>query len=102
MRAVVHEAERRVAVREVEDAAAEEETGALVRITSSALCGTDLHMYDGRTGAEPGMVLGHEPLGVVEATGGAVTSVRPGDRVVLPTHLYCGTCPHCARGLTAA
>ncbi|CAM5351580.1 hypothetical protein J2S52_002122 [Streptomyces sp. DSM 41037] len=60
MRAVVHEAERRVAVREVEDAVVEEETDALVRITSSALCGTDLHMYDGRTGAGPGMVLGHE------------------------------------------
>ncbi|MEU6110470.1 glutathione-independent formaldehyde dehydrogenase [Streptomyces albidoflavus] len=102
MRAVVYEGERRVAVREVEDAAVEEETDALVRITSSALCGTDLHMYDGRTGAEPGLVLGHEPLGVVEATGGAVTAVRPGDRVVLPTHLYCGTCPHCAQGLTAA
>ncbi|KPC95394.1 hypothetical protein ADL27_09385, partial [Streptomyces sp. NRRL F-6602] len=62
MRAVVYEGERRVAVREVEDAVVEEETDALVRITSSALCGTDLHMYDGRTGAEPGLVLGHEPL----------------------------------------
>ncbi|MFD5027535.1 alcohol dehydrogenase catalytic domain-containing protein [Streptomyces sp. NPDC058373] len=102
MRAVVYESPRRVTVRDVEDAVVEEETDALVRITSSALCGTDLHMYDGRTGAEEGMVLGHAPLGVVEETGSAVTSVRPGDRVVLPTHLFCGTCPHCAQGLTAA
>ncbi|WP_228487275.1 alcohol dehydrogenase catalytic domain-containing protein [Streptomyces albidoflavus] len=102
MRAVVYEGERRVAVREVEDALVEEETDALVRITSSALCGTDLHLCDGRTGAEPGLVPGHGPLGVIEATGSAVTSVRPGDRVALPTHLHCGTCPHCAQGLTAA
>ncbi|MGA5429095.1 hypothetical protein ACPCVL_20165 [Streptomyces koyangensis] len=56
MRAVVHEVERRVAVREAEDAAVEEETDALVRITASAQCGTGPHMYDGRTGAEPGRV----------------------------------------------
>jgi glutathione-independent formaldehyde dehydrogenase len=102
MKAVVYDGTRRVSVHEVEDAAVREPTDALVRITSSALCGTDLHMYDGRTGAEPGLVLGHEPLGVIERTGTAVTSVGPGDRVVMPTHLYCGTCPNCARGLTAA
>lgn len=59
-------------------------------------------MYDGRTGAIPGVVLGHEPLGVVEHVGPAVETVTPGMRVVVPTHLYCGTCHMCARGLSAS
>jgi glutathione-independent formaldehyde dehydrogenase len=71
-------------------------------VTSSAICGTDLHMYDGRTGAEPGLVIGHEPLGVVERAGSEVSLVKPGDRVVIPTHLYCGMCFNCVRGYTAA
>ncbi|MDG4780232.1 alcohol dehydrogenase catalytic domain-containing protein [Micromonospora sp. WMMD961] len=102
MRAVVYADVRTVAVREVPDATLEAETDALVRITSTALCGTDLHMYDGRTGADPGLVLGHEPLGVVQEVGGAVQTVRPGSRVVIPTHLFCGTCVMCARGFSAA
>jgi glutathione-independent formaldehyde dehydrogenase len=59
-------------------------------------------MYDGRTGVTPGLVLGHEPLGLVEREGSAVEMVKPGDRVVIPTHLYCGLCVDCARGLSAA
>ncbi|MET8529092.1 alcohol dehydrogenase catalytic domain-containing protein [Micromonospora sp. NPDC005172] len=76
MRAVVYVDVRDVAVREVPDAGLEATTDALVRITSTALCGTDLHMYDGRTGAEPGLVFGHEPLGVVQEVGSAVQTVR--------------------------
>jgi len=102
MRAVVFEATRAVAVHDVADATIEEPTDALIRITSSAICGTDLHMYDGRTGAEPGLVLGHEPLGVAEAVGPWVELVAPGMRVVIPTHLYCGLCYNCARGYSAA
>jgi glutathione-independent formaldehyde dehydrogenase len=102
VRAVVFEGTRTVAVKEVPDARIEEPSDVLVRVTSSAICGTDLHMYDGRTGAEPGMVLGHEPLGVVESVGDAVGMVERGDRVVIPTHLYCGVCVNCARGLSAA
>jgi glutathione-independent formaldehyde dehydrogenase len=102
MRAVVFKGTRSVAVENVPDAEVEEPSDVVVRVTSSAICGTDLHMYDGRTGAEPGLVLGHEPLGVVEEAGGAVETVRPGDRVVIPTHLYCGVCVNCARGLSAA
>jgi glutathione-independent formaldehyde dehydrogenase len=59
-------------------------------------------MYDGRTGAEPGLVLGHEPLGVVRAVGEDVHQVQPGQRVVVPTHLFCGVCYNCARGYSAA
>lgn len=102
MRAVVFEGTRQVGVHEVEDATVEEATDVVVRVTSSAICGTDLHMYDGRTGAEPGLVLGHEPLGVVEQAGSEVSLVRVGDRVVIPTHLYCGLCFNCARGYSAA
>jgi glutathione-independent formaldehyde dehydrogenase len=89
-------------VHEVEDARIEEPTDALLRVTSSAICGTDLHMYDGRTGAKPGLVLGHEPLGVVEQVGSAVELVHRGDRVVVPTHLFCGLCYNCVRGYSAA
>jgi glutathione-independent formaldehyde dehydrogenase len=102
MKAVVYEGVRTVGVHEVPDAEIEADSDALVRVTSSALCGSDLHMYDGRTGASPGLVLGHEPLGVVVEVGPAVETVSPGMRVVLPTHLYCGTCHMCARGLSAA
>lgn len=102
MRAVVFSGTRQVEVREVEDARVEKVTDALVRVTSTAICGTDLHMYDGRTGAAPGLVLGHEPLGAVEQVGSAVTVVKAGDRVVVPTHLFCGVCANCARGNSAA
>ena len=97
MRAVVFEATREVAVEEVPDARVERDDDAVVRVTSSALCGTDLHMYDGRTGAVPGMMLGHEGLGIVEDVGRAVHRVQRGDRVVLPAHIYCGVCFNCAR-----
>jgi glutathione-independent formaldehyde dehydrogenase len=102
MKAVVYEDVRTVGVHDVPDATIERDSDAVVRVTSSALCGSDLHMYDGRTGAAPGLVPGHEPLGVVEQVGRAVETVTPGMRVVLPTHLYCGTCHMCARGLSAA
>ena len=102
MRAVVSKATREVAVEDVPDARVERDDDVVVRVTSSALCGTDLHMYDGRTGAAPGMVLGHEGLGIVEDVGRAVRRVQRGDRVVLPAHIYCGVCFNCARGDSAA
>ena len=102
MKAVVFKDTRRVAVEEVADPAIEAPTDAIIKVTSSAICGTDLHMYDGRTGATPGLVLGHEPLGVIIETGSAVELVKAGDRVVIPTHLFCGLCFNCIRGYTAA
>ena len=101
MKAVVFTRTREVATAEVADATPEEQADVLLRVTSSAVCGTDLHMYDRRTGATPGLVLGHEPLGVVAKAGPAVEMVKPGDRVVIPTHLYCGVCVNSARGLSA-
>jgi glutathione-independent formaldehyde dehydrogenase len=102
MRAVVYQGTREVGVQSVDDAVLEDPEDVVVEITSSAICGTDLHMYDGRTGAEPGLVLGHEPLGVVRQVGEDVHLVRPGQRVVIPTHLFCGVCYNCARGYSAA
>jgi glutathione-independent formaldehyde dehydrogenase len=102
VKAVVFVDTRSVRVEEVPDATVEEPSDVVIRVTSSAICGTDLHMYDGRTGATPGLVFGHEPLGVVELAGKDVTMVKPGDRVVIPTHLYCGVCVNCARELSAA
>ncbi len=102
MKAVVFADTRSVLVDEVSDAVVEEPSDVVVRVTSSAICGTDLHMYDGRTGATAGLVLGHEPLGVVDQVGSAVELVKAGDRVVIPTHLYCGVCVNCARGYSAA
>jgi glutathione-independent formaldehyde dehydrogenase len=102
VKAVVFEGTRRVGVQDVEDAVLQDPADVVIRVTSSAICGTDLHMYDGRTGAEPGLVLGHEPLGVVEQAGQCVSLVRPGDRVVIPTHVYCGVCYNCVRGYSAA
>jgi len=87
MKAVVFADTRSVRVEDVPDADLQEPTDVVVRISSSAICGTDLHMYDGRTGATPGLVLGQEPLGVIELAGSAMQTVKPGDRVVIPTHL---------------
>ncbi len=102
MRAVVVRGLSEVAVETVEDAHIEAPTDILLRVTSSAICGTDLHIYEGRMGDVTGMVIGHEPLGVVEEVGPAVVSVRVGDRVTVPTHICCGCCYNCVRGFTDA
>lgn len=100
MRAVAWHGTHDVRVDAVPDPRIEEPTDAIVRVTSSGLCGSDLHLY-GVLGAfiEEGSVLGHEPIGVVEEVGAEVTGVRPGDRVVIPFNISCGDCWMCARGL---
>jgi threonine dehydrogenase-like Zn-dependent dehydrogenase len=80
----------------VPDPAILEPTDAVVRITTSAVCGSDLHQYHGRVpGIQKGVVLGHEFMGVVEAVGAEVTQVRRGDRVLAPFSISCGHCPWC-------
>src|SRR2546423_5334729 len=71
---------------------------ALLRVTLGAICGSDLHIYHGRTPIDDGAVIGHELVGVVEEVGSAVRSVKPGDRVVAPFSTACGACPQCRRG----
>ena len=101
MRAVVYEEPFRVAVEEVDDPRIEHPGDVIVRITSAAICGSDLHMYEGRTAAEPGIVFGHENLGIVEEVGNGVSSIDVGDRVVMPFNVACGFCKNCLAGNTA-
>src|SRR6476660_3167125 len=102
MKAVVLEETRQIVVREVPDAEMRETTDVLLRVTSTAICGTDLHCYEGRMPGLEGQVIGHEPLGYVEEAGSAVKNVRKGDRVVVPTHICCGFCAMCVEGHTSA
>ncbi|GAB7192190.1 zinc-dependent alcohol dehydrogenase [Kineococcus sp. NUM-3379] len=100
MRAVTWQGTRSVEVREVPDPRVVEPTDAVVRITSTAICGSDLHLYEvlGPFMAK-GDVVGHEPMGIVEAVGPAVGNLRVGDRVVVPFNISCGRCFMCSRGL---
>jgi glutathione-independent formaldehyde dehydrogenase len=102
MRAVVLRGRCDIAVEEVPDPDIEAPDDAIVAVTSSALCGSDLHMIEGRIGPDAGLRLGHEPLGVVTRVGPGVSRIQPGQRVVAPTHIFCGTCDMCARGYSAA
>lgn len=102
MRAVVYEKKTDVRVQEVDDARIEQPTDVLLRITSSGICGSDLHMYEGRTQMEKGQVLGHENMGVIAEVGEAVKSLKKGDRVVIPFNIACGTCFNCVREQTHA
>ena len=100
MKALVYNGPRNVTVQEVPDATTERPTDVLVMITTTNICGSDLHMYEGRTEVEPGTVLGHENLGQVIEIGSAVDQVKVGDRVCLPFNISCGFCKNCERGLT--
>jgi len=100
MRAVVYKEPFKVAIENVADPKIEHPNDALVRITSSAICGSDLHMYEGRTAAQPGIVFGHENMGIVEDVGPGVASIQKGDRVVMPFNVACGFCKNCLAGNT--
>ena len=102
MRALTWQGRRDVRVEDVPDPTIQHPTDAVVRITSSAICGSDLHLYEvlGPYLA-PGDVLGHEPMGIVEEVGAEVTHIAPGDRVVIPFNISCGSCWMCSRGLFA-
>jgi threonine dehydrogenase-like Zn-dependent dehydrogenase len=100
MRALTWHGKRDVRVDTVPDPTIEQPTDAIVRVTSSGICGSDLHLYE-VLGAfiDPGDVLGHEPMGIVEAVGAEVTEIAPGDRVVIPFNISCGHCFMCDHGL---
>ena len=102
MRALTWQGKRDVRVEEVPDPRIEEPTDAIVRITSTAICGSDLHLYEVLGPyLKPGDVLGHEPMGIVEEVGSGVTRLKPGDRVVVPFNIACGSCWMCSRQLYA-
>src|SRR5258708_37571223 len=85
---------------QVPDPKIEHPNDAIIKITSTCICGSDLHMYEGRTVAQPGLRFGHEPMGIIEAVGSSVTTLRKGDRVDAPFHVACGFCVNCERWFT--
>src|ERR1700761_3701083 len=101
MKALVYNGPRDVSVIDVEDPRIETPTDVLVRITTTNICGSDLHMYEGRTDMEAGRILGHENLGQVAEVGSAVVKIKVGDWVCLPFNIGCGFCRNCEAGLTA-
>ncbi|MGQ0572814.1 MAG: glutathione-independent formaldehyde dehydrogenase [Pseudonocardia sp.] len=102
MKAVVFKEPYKVAVEQVPDPRIEHPSDVIVKITTSNICGSDLHPYEGRAPLDAGMVLGHENMGIVEEVGSAVGRVRVGDRVSVPFNISCGTCRNCDAGWTNA
>ena len=99
MKAVVFHGVGDIRLETVRDPKLKATTDALIRITASAICGTDLHFVRGTvSGLEPGTVLGHEAVGVIEEVGKDVRNFRPGDRVVVPSTICCGYCSYCRAG----
>ncbi|WP_426514141.1 zinc-dependent alcohol dehydrogenase [Dactylosporangium sp. McL0621] len=100
MKAVVWHGKRDVRVDEVPDPRLEQANDIVIRVTSSGICGSDLHLYEvlGPFMTE-GDIIGHEPMGIVEEVGADITNVRPGDRVVIPFNISCGHCWMCTQGL---
>ncbi|MGA7220292.1 MAG: glutathione-independent formaldehyde dehydrogenase [Candidatus Sulfotelmatobacter sp.] len=102
MKAVTFEGVRQMTVSEEARPKLDSPTDAILRVTTTGICGSDLHMYDGRTPLKKGTVVGHEIMGVIEEVGEAVQSIKKGDRVVLPLNIACGYCFNCHRGHTEA
>jgi len=100
MKAVTWHGKRDVRIDEVPDPVIEEPTDAIIRVTSTAICGSDLHLYEVLGPfLDEGDILGHEPMGIVEEVGSDVTGLAPGDRVVIPFNVACGHCAMCGDGL---
>ncbi len=102
MRAVVFHGVGDIRLEDVPEPSIEEPTDAIVRLTRTAICGTDLHFVRGSSpGMEPGTIIGHEGVGVVESVGPGVRNFREGDRVVIPSTICCGVCSYCRAGYFA-
>ena len=102
MKGVVYQGPHEVAVEnDVDEAELQHPNDVVIDITTTCICGSDLHMYEGRTDAEPGIVFGHENMGIVTEVGEAVSSLEEGDRIVLPFNVACGFCRNCESNKTA-
>ncbi len=102
MKAIVYNGPRNVEVKEMPDPTIQHPCDVIVKVTTTNICGSDLHMYEGRTSLEPGKIIGHENLGEIVECGPAVATLKQGDRVCIPFNAACGFCKNCERGLTAA
>ncbi|MDN5865648.1 MAG: glutathione-independent formaldehyde dehydrogenase [Gammaproteobacteria bacterium] len=100
MKALIYNGPRDVSVTEVPDPKIERPTDVLVKITSTNICGSDLHMYEGRTDFESGRIFGHENLGEVVEIGNGVDKIKVGDMVAMPFNIGCGHCHNCESSLT--
>src|SRR3954451_11669667 len=99
MKAVVFRGVGDIRLEDVAEPRIQKPSDAIVRITASAICGTDLHMIRGTmTGMKPGTILGHEAVGIVEELGRDVRNLKQGDRVVIPSTIACGYCSYCRAG----
>jgi len=101
MKAVVYKKPFEVGVEEVTRPELTHPDDIIVKVTTTCICGSDLHMYEGRTAAEPGIVFGHENMGIVHEVGNGVTLLKRGDRVVMPFNVACGRCFNCEEGRSA-
>ncbi|MEW9052327.1 MAG: zinc-dependent alcohol dehydrogenase [Neobacillus sp.] len=102
MKAVTYQGIKNVEVREVKDPSIKNSDDIIVKITSSAICGSDLHLIHGMIPNTPtDFVIGHEPMGVVEEVGPDVKNLKKGDRVIIPFNVSCGTCWYCSHDLTS-
>jgi len=95
MKAVTYQGPNSVEITQVKDAAIEKKDDIVVKITSTAICGSDLHLYQGNFPLPKGYIIGHEPMGIVEEVGPEVSRVKKGDRVVIPFNVACGQCHYC-------
>lgn len=102
MKAVVFHGVGDISLDNVPDPSIQHDQDAIVRLTASAICGTDLHMVRGTLpGMVPGTILGHEGVGVIEQVGRGVRNLKAGDRVLIPSTISCGCCSYCRKGYTA-
>lgn len=99
MKAVTFQGTKDIQVKNVQDPTIEKKDDIIVRITSTAICGSDLHIYKGAIPTHKDYIIGHEPMGIVEDVGSEVTKVKKGDRVVLPFNISCGHCYYCEQGM---
>ncbi|MFD1037857.1 zinc-dependent alcohol dehydrogenase [Virgibacillus byunsanensis] len=95
MRAVTYQGKQSVAVKNVEFPTIQDPQDVIIKVTSTAICGSDLHLYQGNFPLPIGYIIGHEPMGIVEEIGSEVTKLKKGDRVVIPFTVACGTCVYC-------
>jgi glutathione-independent formaldehyde dehydrogenase len=102
MKAVTFEGTHKMSVTNPPKPKLKSPTDAILRVTTTGICGSDLHMYDRHTALEKGTVVGHKIMGAIDEVGEAVASIKKGDRVVLPFNIACGFCANCHRGDTHA